>query len=203
MSEIMQTTQASTFRWECTADNARMVIKAFFALEVKNRGKQLVMTDRLKGIICRIADHMTNPKKQGIILMGGVGSGKSTMMAALQKAHNYLYPQHNDIGIIIRDAGQIVREYQENKPTIDYCGVEDMLAIDDLGKEPTEVLRYGTHIQPLVEIFEQRYNRMLPMLITTNLERKQVAEKYGRRIADRFNEMFEVIVFNGESYRKK
>lgn len=203
MSAIMQTTQANTFRWECTADNARMVIKAFFALEVKNRGKQLVMTDRLKGIISRIADHMTNPKKQGIILMGGVGSGKSTMMAALQKAHNYLYPQHNDIGIIIRDAGQIVREIQENKPTIDYCGVADMLAIDDLGKEPTEVLRYGTHIQPLVDIFEQRYNKMLPMLITTNLERKQVAEKYGRRIADRFNEMFEVIVFNEESHRKR
>ena len=203
MLAIMQTTQANTFKWECTADNARMVIQAFFALEVKNRGKKLVMNDRLKGIISRIADHMTKPKKQGIILMGGVGSGKSTMMAALQKAHNYLYPQYNDIGIIIRDAGQIVREYQENRPTIDYCGVEDMLAIDDLGKEPTEVLRYGTHIQPLVEIFEQRYNRMLPMLITTNLERKQVAEKYGRRIADRFNEMFEVIVFNEESYRKR
>lgn len=150
-----------------------------------------------------IAWHLTTPRKLGLYLMGSMGSGKSTMMYAMQDAINEFCKKHNDIGIIIRDAGQIVREIQENKPTIDYCGVADMLAIDDLGKEPTEVLRYGTHIQPLVEIFEQRYNRMLPMLITTNLERKQVAEKYGRRIADRFNEMFEVIVFNEESYRKR
>ena len=180
-----------------------MVLTAFYQLEVHKRNCQLIKSDELNTIIDRIARHLTEPKKIGLFFMGGVGCGKSTMMYAIQAAHNYLYPSGR--GIIIKDATELTRNAAADADKVmgHYKQIDDMLAIDDLGKEPTEVMVYGSVIQPMVEIFEQRYNRMLPMLITTNLERKQVAEKYGRRIADRFNEMFEVIVFNEESYRKR
>ena len=199
----MRTTQSQLFKWEVTKDTAKMIISSFYQLEVHKRQKNLVKSNDLAVVIDKIAEHMTNPKKAGLFFVGGVGSGKSTMMYALQAAHNYLYPSHKDIGIVINGATDIVMQVQKQSATLDYKGMEDMLAIDDLGKEPTQVMVFGSTIQPIVEIFEARYNRMLPMLITTNLETKQIVEKYGKRIADRCNEMFEVVVFNEESFRKR
>ena len=77
-----------------------------------------------------------------------------------------------------------------------------LLAIDDLGKEPAEVMNYGNIINPMVELIEKRYKRQLFTLATTNLTPRQIREKYGARMADRFNEMFNVVIFKSESYRK-
>ena len=44
---------------------------------------------------------------------------------------------------------------------------------------------------------------LLFTFITTNLTKSQIREKYGNRIADRFNEMLEVIIFKNETYRDK
>ena len=76
-----------------------------------------------------------------------------------------------------------------------------MLAIDDLGKEPTEVLDYGNVLSPVVDLMEYRYQHQLFTAVTTNLTPDEIRDKYGKRIADRFNEMLEVIVFEDISYR--
>lgn len=55
----------------------------------------------------------------------------------------------------------------------------------------------------MVELLEYRYNNQLFTAITTNLTPKEVREKYGNRIADRFNEMMQVIIFDNDTYRKK
>ncbi len=39
-------------------------------------------------------------------------------------------------------------------------------------------------------------------MVTTNLTPNEIVNKYGKRIADRFNEMMEVVIFKNESYRK-
>ena len=52
-------------------------------------------------------------------------------------------------------------------------------------------------------MLEYRYNSQLFTFITTNLTKSQIREKYGNRIADRFNEMLEVIIFKNETYRDK
>ena len=77
-----------------------------------------------------------------------------------------------------------------------------LLAIDDLGKEPGEIITYGNIVTPMVDLIEQRYKMQLFTIATTNLLPKQIGEKYGARIADRFNEMFHKIVFSNQSYRR-
>lgn len=84
-----------------------------------------------------------------------------------------------------------------------------MLAIDDLGTEPTEVLDYGNVLSPVIDVIEHRYNKQLFTFITTNLVANSedekittIRKKYGVRIADRFNEMLHVIIFKDISYRK-
>ena len=78
-----------------------------------------------------------------------------------------------------------------------------MIAIEDMGREPIEVLDYGNILNPVVDMLEYRYNMQLFTFITTNLTKSQIREKYGNRIADRFNEMREVIIFKNETYRDK
>ena len=78
----------------------------------------------------------------------------------------------------------------------------DVLCIDDIGLEPTEVLDYGNAISPVIEIMEARYKQQLFTFVTTNLTPAQIREKYGDRIADRFNEMMKCIVYKNPTFRK-
>lgn len=77
-----------------------------------------------------------------------------------------------------------------------------LLAIEDMGKEAIAKMDYGNVINPVIEVLEHRYNEQLYTIITTNLRKEEIKEKYGVRIADRFNEMMHVIIFSGESFRK-
>ena len=77
-----------------------------------------------------------------------------------------------------------------------------MLAIEDMGREPTEVLDYGNILNPVIDLIEYRYDAQLFTIITTNLNPKEIRAKYGARVADRFNEMLEKIIFKNSSYRK-
>ena len=77
-----------------------------------------------------------------------------------------------------------------------------VLCIDDVGLEPTEVLDYGNALNPVIEIMEQRYRQQLFTFITTNLTPAQIREKYGDRIADRFNETMKCIVYKNPTFRK-
>lgn len=79
----------------------------------------------------------------------------------------------------------------------------EMLAIDDLGTEPTEVMDYGNISYPLIDLLTQRYELQLFTIITTNLTGQAIREKYGDRIADRLNEMMERVGFDNPSYRSK
>lgn len=79
---------------------------------------------------------------------------------------------------------------------------EPFLAIDDLGCEPAEIKSYGTAVTPVTDVFFVRYDAMLPTIITTNLDKPDIRNIYGDRVADRFNEMFELIAFKNNSYRK-
>ena len=82
----------------------------------------------------------------------------------------------------------------------DLCN-RNMLAIDDMGKEPAEIMNYGTVMNPVIDLLEQRYQRQAFTAITTNLTAKEIKSKYGTRISDRFKEMLEVIVFQDIGYR--
>ena len=76
-----------------------------------------------------------------------------------------------------------------------------MLAIDDLGIEPRELLVFGNVCTPIVDLITDRYEQQRVTHITTNLTPGQIREHYGDRIADRLNEMACKIIFRNESYR--
>lgn len=178
---------------------------AAYQAEVVYRKRQFIMDDSTMKNIEGLASFLTDSgSKFGIMFSGVCGNGKTTLLYAFQTLLNYL----NDRGLLGKDAGcsivdaKEVAYYAKDVQRFRNLKDKEMIAIEDMGREPVEVLEYGNVLNPVIDLLEYRYNKQLFTIITTNLVPKQIREKYGNRIADRFNEMFEKVIFANETYRK-
>ncbi len=198
------------FRFNMEFCLAFHVLAAHYSLVVKNRHGNPVFDANTQQNLIELAKYLTQEDpKFGVMLCGTCGNGKTTLLYTLQSAINDLnHKGHFDflgsdfhVGIQIIDAKEIV-QIARDLDRLQSLRTQQMLAIDDLGNEPTEILDYGNVLSPVVDLLEYRYNRQLFTAVTTNLTSKEIREKYGARIADRFNEMLEVIRFKDVSYRK-
>lgn len=76
------------------------------------------------------------------------------------------------------------------------------LFLDELGSEPERCQSYGTDYTPVQNLISYRYDRKLPTIVPTNLADDKILDRYGPRMMDRINEMFSILRFKGDSYRK-
>ena len=173
------------------------LLNAAYQAEVAYRGVTYRATEQTTSAIKQMATAVTTQShKSGIVLCGTCGNGKTTLLRALQNALIYL--KRRGIcqqGMPIVDARDVANRIKE-------CKDMPLLAIEDMGKEAIAKIDYGNVINPVIEVLEHRYNEQLYTVITTNLRKEEIKEKYGVRIADRFNEMMHVIIFSGESFRR-
>ena len=204
MSRLLsQKPKQETFKWQCTREQAIDILKACYISEVESRGRECVMDESTQGHIFRLACWLTDPNDThfGVMFIGGVGNGKTTLMRALQRGYWWMMQD---------ESYDYQREYR-----LDIVNAKDLncsnktwqkLGIDDLGTEPVEVQQYGNICTPSIDVLTYRYDRHLPTFVTTNLAQDQhdgetLRQRYGGRIADRCNEMFHVIGFYNQSYR--
>lgn len=77
------------------------------------------------------------------------------------------------------------------------------MAFDELGREPCPAKYFGTEVNVMQYIFQCRYEFRNECLthVTTNFSPKEIQRMYGSYIADRINEMFNVIEMTGQSRR--
>lgn len=151
------------------------------------------------------ADFLTNSgSKFGVIFSGVCGNGKTTMLYAFQTLLNYFQDRgltDENACISVIDAKDVAY-YAKDVQRFRQLKERPMIAIEDMGREPVEVLEYGNVLNPVIDLLEYRYNAQLFTIITTNLVPKEIRERYGNRIADRFNEMFDKVIFANQTYRK-
>ena len=188
-------------------EQAETVLFAAYQAEVVSRQREFVSDDGIRESCKKIAEFLTSDTpKFGLMLCGICGNGKSTMLNAIQLATTFL----SDCGafdgkresIRIVDARKIITYAWNQGDLLKGISSTSLLGIEDLGKEPTEIVSYGNVLTPMVELLEYRYDKQLFTAITTNLKAGEIRRKYGDRIADRFNEMLEVVIFGNASYRK-
>lgn len=161
----------------------------------------------------KIAETMTQKStKCGILLCGNCGNGKTTTMSAFVKVCKYLNGLNSQQ--IMKERGEMkswniqctsarrISQIAKDGALMNEAKTATVLCIDDMGLEPTEVLDFGNAINPVIEIMEHRYRQQLFTFITTNLTPAQIREKYGDRIADRFNETMKCIVFTNQTFRR-
>ena len=184
------------------------MLRDAYLIEVEARGRIYQETSETPQNIAQIAKFMVseNKSKFGIMICGVCGNGKTTMLRALQNVLGFIDETmgRRDYGggLKIVDAKDVVARAAHPER---FSEIKDipLLAIEDLGREPSEIQNYGNVISPMVDLLEHRYDKMLFTAMTTNILPGQIAEQYGERIADRFREMVEVVVFKGGSFRAK
>lgn len=195
-----------SFKLPMTVDEAEAYIRGAFEAQVELRGGAVQYDEMTTKNLRLVAETLAGDgHKFGLLLAGTCGNGKTTTMRAVQSVvqllNNTRYRSGERIGNRLLEAKEITQLSDKSGQLTAYQTIP-LLFLDDLGREPTEVMRYGNVTSPITELLEYRYNQRLTTIVTTNLEPSEIREKYGDRIADRFNEMFALVSYTGVSYRR-
>lgn len=200
------TTEAS-LTLNLTTEQAAEALRITMGYEVWKRASQYDGAEHSEARIQALAKALaTTGRKTGILLCGMPGNGKTTMMRSAIDVINAADVKDRygrDIAIKEYSAKEIAMMNRESINEYRAVCNRPLLAIDDLGEEPAETMDYGNIQSPMVDLIEHRYSHRLFTMITTNLTPKNIKEHYGARVADRFDEMMNVIYFDNKSYRSQ
>lgn len=144
---------------------------------------------------------------KGLLLVGPVGCGKTTLMKAFTKN---IYQSFT-----IVPCRRIADEYKNNKlinrysavsknnfPHLYYGHTELGWCFDDLGTEEKKK-NYGDELNVMEDVLLNWYDKLTigfnKVHITTNLHMDQIEEKYTARIRSRMRQMFNMIEFDENS----
>ena len=145
--------------------------------------------------------------KVGLMVYGGVGNGKTTLLRAINDLLSSMYSNRKrwDDNLAIEYVTAIeIFNITKSDDQSRYKRIKDsdVLFIDDLGVEPITAKVWGNEISPITDIIYHRYDEQLCTIVTSNLSDEALKERYGLRMADRMEEMFDSINSSGVSYRK-
>lgn len=140
-------------------------------------------------------------KNQGLLMWGGVGTGKSCVAAAIA---NHLLNER--VPVVMTSFVKIVEDVQMKKISdtdlYETLSRADLVIFDDLGAER----KTDFALEIVYNAIDDRYRKKLPMIITTNKtldEMKSVDDIRYIRIYDRIFEVCYPMQFTGPSWRKK
>ena len=116
-----------------------------------------------------------------LILTGGTGLGKTFLLRAM--ADRLI---ERDVNVLIISAYRMLeilrKSYFDNDDTASETLNADVLMIDDVGSEP---LMQNVTVEQLFNLLNERQNRNLSTVISTNLDMAKFRERYTERIASR------------------
>lgn len=152
------------------------------------------------------ASELENRNSRGLFIKGTCGIGKSYGVACL--AVHFKWPV---IPAKVLQSAYMSAEKDDQflqfVDALDYFGRHQTIVIDDLGTEDYPLMKYGTPCNLLADVLDRRYytgflRHGVRTIVTCNLTDEQLRERYGVRIDDRMNEMFEFVTVDGLSLRK-
>lgn len=201
------------FSIDMPATEIANALYAAYTSEVRRRGRTMELDDDTRTVMLDCAEWLADPHgKTGLMLQGRYGNGKTTMLHAICDIINLLYDSAlstERVQIKFIKAKDIARIGADDSQRERYMQLvtEDLLAIDDLGEEPAEIVRFGMTHTPVKDLLAERYSRQKFTIVSTNLintaTSPQLSEHYGERVVDRFREMMKIVVFRHPSYRSR
>lgn len=203
ISRITPSTEATTtsFRIDHPAEQVRQILARCYEVEVAERRMRYKPTQEIEKMLGKVSNWLcwqSETRKPGLMLVGKCGNGKTTMAKAICRLIEVLYNRR----VWAMNASDIVELQLNDADRFRNFKTATQIFIDDLGTEPVEVKDFGTVKAPLIDILYHRYEAMKFTICTTNEDDLSLKAKYGDRIADRLNEMFNRFAFEAHSFRK-
>ncbi|MDU4960179.1 MAG: ATP-binding protein [Sporomusaceae bacterium] len=137
----------------------------------------------------------------GLILKGPVGTMKTSLAVAVLQRHI----QQGGSGLFVPMASMLDNLFtMKERNREEWLRYEErirgtsILILDDLGAE----YHQEWVLSKVDSIITDRYNRMRPIIVTTNLSQAGLKGKYAERIIDRLKATSKVVNFKGESLRE-
>ena len=138
---------------------------------------------------------------KGLILRGPAGTGKTSIAVSLLKEAMRLgrgclmisMPNLLDNMLTLSKGDNVAYlSYEQKLRNI------PLLLLDDFGAEYSKSDWVASKVESVII---DRYNRMKPIILTTNYSATWTAENYSQRIYDRLRGEYKEAIFNGESHR--
>ena len=139
---------------------------------------------------------------RGLLLAGRVGTMKTTMAVAVLRQ----WVDGGNAGMLIPMCSLIDNLFtMQALNREEWAGYErrlrsvPLLVLDDLGGENTA---QGWVLAKVDSIITERYNKMLPILATTNLSKSDLEGTYSARLMDRLRNTSRYLSFDAASQRR-
>lgn len=168
------------------------ILIAYINDYVRSRSLEFRLDDNTISNATRLAKWMFHSHKRGLVIRGGYGNGKTSILRAF---HMLFHDQS-----FFTTAQNLFDFFRSHYGFSDLWD-EPILIIDDLGAEPERGMLYGEELHPLAKLLTHRYEKNLTTLIATNLTVDEICTRYGERLYDRILEMYSIINVTSSSYR--
>lgn len=142
--------------------------------------------------VVALVEQWMDSGRNGLLLMGSVGTGKTTLAYAIRRA----WTDYLTIARVYK-CDWVADQIRRDETWVhEVSSCRGLLILDDFG---TEQKVWGN--ESILPIIFHRYENRQPLVITTNLNNQLLQERYGERIADRLRE-FSQIVMDYKSLRR-
>lgn len=150
-------------------------------------GKELVWLPEYE----HVAAWLENNNGRGLFLYGNCGRGKSILC-------RYALP-----AILLKYSRKVVSVFDVNdmNNNLDDVLRKHIISLDDVGTESVKN-NYGEKRIAFAEIMDaaEKFGKLI--IISTNLGKQELIDRYGERVFDRIKSTTARVLFNGESLRK-
>jgi DNA replication protein DnaC len=205
--------------WKCTECIKEDKEKRRKAWAIENAVEQLNLPPRLKTcsfdtykpvndnateILAKCVEYVeTWPHNGGGVMLGGVGTGKTHLAAAICSAlcQKEVVSHITTVNLIVRDVRSAwggKGELTEQNIINGYCDYYGLLVIDEIGSQ------YGSDSERVIvnEIINNRYEQMRPTIAMGNISISDAKSILGERVVDRLKHDGFEFFFEWDSYRK-
>ncbi len=195
--EIEVVRKHTSFSWGNFEQCKNLFIQVFLAVD--QTINEFAYLREYDEIVC----WMTNTEGKGLLMRGSKGRGKSTILMSvfpvLFKLKGYVFKPVQAIDIGVEQYNTVSKTVYF--PNLEYLKKSPFPAIDELGIEP-QVNDFGEKYEGFNQVIDKAEQRIKPLFVTTNLEPKQILQRYDSRTLDRLGRLCKTVVFKGDSLRQ-